>query len=504
MPGLRHQRFTLALFSAYGSMLCVIAYSFLLVPLSLAHLPLGVLGLWFLTLQTSRYMELIDLGISGASLRLMAQSHGTPADYRRMVTCSFGFQLAQGSLIAGVGFFGSNLLAQLLVTDPSLRPTLSKFIFWIFILNGVRFSLRIFPNLIRLNQSQHLLNLLSTLGVSFNLGLLAFGFFQGWGTHAFLAGFVAEWVAQSIGPILIVLFHRNLTHRLQFSYPTWTHWRSLTGLGFSIFQINSFRFILESAPLVLAGRFFGPDASAIWSIATRAGTCIRDLLGQIHISAAPAFYDLMAKGERAKLSAAFTRLSTISLSLGLLLFVAYGLWNESFVQLWTHAKCQLPPYLSFLLGFILWIQIWNAWSVEASLSLIKTKFLSTAFFWEFLFFVVAVLAFRPFGLTGIACASLLAAFLGSFPRGLRLFRELWSSAFLGRPVLPFVGFGFVALFLVVAPGNAALHFLNLDICGFVIGVFITGAVLLPIWVIWLKPSWLKEIISGRFRSPISS
>jgi O-antigen/teichoic acid export membrane protein len=275
-------------------------------------------------------------------------------------------------------------------------------------------------------------------------------------------------------------------------------------LGFSIFQINSFRFILESAPLVLAGRFFGPDASAIWSIATRAGSCIRDLLGQIHISAAPAFYDLMAKGERAKLSAAFTRLSTMSLSLGLLLFIAYGLWNESFVQLWTHAKCQLPPYLSFLMGIILWIQIWNAWSVEASLSLIKTKVLSTAFLWEFLFFVIAVLAFRPFGLTGIACASLLAAFLGSFPRGLRLFRDLWSSAYLGRPLIPFVGFGFAAVILVTASANACLHFLSLDIHGFVIGVFAAGTVLLSVWVIWLKPSWLKEIISGRFRFPISS
>lgn len=504
MPGLRHQRFTLALFSAYGSMLCVIAYSFLLVPLSLAHLPLGILGLWFLALQTSRYMELIDLGISGASLRLMAQSHGTPLDYQRMVTCSFGFQLAQGSLIAGAGFFGSDLLAQLLVTDSSLRPILSKFIFWIFVLNGARFSLRIFPNLIRLNQAQHLLNLLSTLGVGLNLALLTYGFFQGWGIHAFLAGFVAEWGAQSLGPILIVLFYRNLTHRLQFSSPAWTHWRSLTGLGFSIFQINSFRFILESAPLVLAGRFFGPDMSAIWSIATRAGTCIRDLLGQIHISAAPAFYDLMAKGERAKLSAAFTRLSTMSLSLGLLLFIAYGLWNESFVQLWTHEKCQLPPYLSFLMGIILWIQIWNAWSVEASLSLIKTKVLSTAFLWEFLFFVVAVLAFRPFGLTGVACASLLAAFLGSFPRGLRLFRELWSSAYLGRPLLPFVGFGLVSLILVAASANACLHFLNLDIRGFFIGVFSTGMVLLSVWVIWLKPSWLKEITSGRFRFSSSS
>ena len=300
------------------------------------------------------------------------------------------------------------------------------------------------------------------------------------------------------------MFRRDLTHRLQLSVPTWTHWHSLTGLGFSIFQINSFRFILESAPLVLAGRFFGPDASAIWSIATRAGSCVRDLLGQIHISAAPAFYDLMAKGERAKLSAAFTRLSTISLSLGLLLFLAYGFWNESFVALWTHAKCQLPPHLSLLIAVFLWIQIWNAWSVEASLSLIQTKVLSTAFLWEFLFFVIAVLAFRPFGLSGIACASLLAAFLGSFPRGVRLFRQLWSSFYLGRPLLPFAVLGFVALISVPATASVTLHFLNLDIRGFIIGVFITGTVLLPIWVIWLKPSWLKEIISGRFRLPASS
>jgi hypothetical protein len=121
-----------------------------------------------------------------------------------------------------------------------------------------------------------------------------------------------------------------------------------------------------------------------------------------------------------------------------------------------------------------------------------------------LFFVVAVLAFRPFGLTGVACASLLAAFLGSFPRGLRLFRELWNSAYLGRPLLPFVGFGFVALILVAASANACLHFLNLDIRGFVIGVFATGTVLLSVWVFWLKPSWLKEIIAGRFRLPTSS
>ena len=504
MPGLRHQRFTLALFSAYGSMLCVIAYSFLLVPLALAYLPLSILGLWFLALQASRYMELIDLGISGASLRLMAQSHATPLDYRRMVTCSFGFQLAQGSLIAGAGFFASAPLAQLLVTDPSLRPILSKFIFWVFMLNGARFSLRIFPNLIRLNQSQHLLNLLSTVGVGFNLGLLAFGFFQGWGFHAFLAGFTAEWAAQSIGPILIVLFHRNLTHRLQFSPPTWTHWRSLTGLGFSIFQINSFRFVLESAPLVLAGRFFGPDASAVWSISTRAGSCIRDLLGQIHISAAPAFYDLMARGDRAKLSSAFTRLSTISLSLGLLLFLAYGIWNEPFVALWTHAKCQLPPHLSLLLAVILWIQIWNAWAVEASLSLIQTKVLSTAFLWEFLVFVISVLAFRPLGLSGIAFASLFAAFLGSFPRGLRLFRELWNSSYVGRPVLSFALLGLGALISVAASATMALHLLTPDIRGFVIGVCVTTTVLLALWGIWLNPLWLKGIISGRFRLETSS
>ena len=497
MPGLRHQRFILALFSSYGTIICVIAYSFLLVPISLAHLPLGILGLWFLALQAARYFELIDLGISAASLRLVAQSLATPLDYRKMVTCSLGFQLVQGALIAAAGFFGSDLLAQLLVTDPSLRPILSKFIFWIFVLNGARFSLRIFPNLIRVNQAQHLLNLLSTLGVGFNLGLLTFGFFQGWGIHAFLAGFVAEWGAQSIGPILIVLFHRNLTHRLQFSPPTWTQWRSLTGLGFSIFQINSFRFILESAPLVLAGRFFGPDASAIWSIATRAGTCIRDLLGQIHISAAPAFYELMAKGERAKFGAAFTRLSTISLSLGLLLFFAYGLWNDTFVQLWTLAKCQLPPHLSLLLAGVLWIQIWNAWSVEASLSLIKTKILSTAFVWELLFFVVAVVAFRPLGLTGIACASFLAALLGSFPRGVRLFRQLWCLAYLGRPLLPFAVFGFVSLISVITSVGFALHFLNLDIRGFVIGVFATATVSASTWVIWMQPSWLMQTILGR-------
>ena len=80
MRGLRHQRFTLALASGYLSLLCVVGYSFLLVPLSLAHVSLGILGLWFLGLQACRYLELVDLGISGASLRLISQAELDPED----------------------------------------------------------------------------------------------------------------------------------------------------------------------------------------------------------------------------------------------------------------------------------------------------------------------------------------------------------------------------------------------------------------------------------------
>ena len=103
MRGFRHQRFTLALASGYLSLLCTVGYSFLLVPLSLAHVSMGVLGLWFLGLQASRYLELVDLGISGASLRLISQTKFSPQEYRKTMSAAWLVQMAQGMMIAGAG-----------------------------------------------------------------------------------------------------------------------------------------------------------------------------------------------------------------------------------------------------------------------------------------------------------------------------------------------------------------------------------------------------------------
>ena len=138
---------------------------------------------------------------------------------------------------------------------------------------------------------------------------------------------------------------RDLPHRLVLARPGAAELKALSRFGLAVFRMNSTRFLLESAPLVLAGRFLGPESSAIWSIVSRAGTCLRDLLAQIQISAAPAFYDLIAKGERARMNQAFTRLSTLSLSLGLVLLSMFAAWDPAFVFLWTSGKCTSPSYL---------------------------------------------------------------------------------------------------------------------------------------------------------------
>lgn len=497
MRGLRHQRFTLALASGYFSLLCTVGYSFLLVPLSLAHVSMGVLGLWFLGLQACRYLELVDLGISGASLRLISQAKFNPGEYGKTLSAAWLLQMAQGMCIAGAGWLGSGGLARLLVTDPNNQKQLADFIFWIFLLNGIRFGLRLFPNLLRVNQLQHLLNFLTSLGILANLGILAVGMLQGAGPASFLWGFGAEWMIQTLGPLLVVVMRRDLPHHLRLGRPGLPELKALYRFGLAVFQMNSLRFLLESAPLVLAGRFFGPESSAVWSIVTRAGTCLRDLLAQIQISAAPAFYDLMARGERDRMNQAFTRLSTASLSLGCVLLAMFAVWDSAFVLLWTSQKCSPPALLPTLVACILWMQIWNAWSAEASVSLFRTRPLATAYLQEVAVFIVAFAAVGRWGLVELAGASLFASLTSSFPRGIILFRELWDKSALHRGMTVLLGRGFITMALLVGAAQACLNLVPPgSLSAFGSGVLITGLLALAGWAIWLGPSWLAGLARG--------
>jgi O-antigen/teichoic acid export membrane protein len=497
MRGIRHQRFTLALASGYFALLCTVGYSFLLVPLSLAHVSLGTLGLWFLGLQACRYLELIDLGISGASLRLISQSKFQPEEYRKTMASAWCVQVAQGCFIAGAGWIGSGFLARLLVTDAENQGPLADFIFWIFFLNGIRFGLRIFPNLLRVNQLQHLLNLLTSLGILANLGVLAVTMLQGFGPASFLWGFAAEWAIQALGPVILVATRGDLTHRLELGRPSGSDLRALSRFGLAVFQMNSLRFLLESAPLILAGRFFGPEASAAWSIVARAGTCLRDLLAQIQISAAPAFYDLMARGERSRMNQAFTRLSAASLSLGWVLLTMFAVWDSVFVSLWTSGKCVAPPLLPTLIAGILWMQIWNAWSAEASVSLLRTRPMAMAFLQEGAVFLLVFAIFGRWGLVELAAASLLASLTSSFPRGMVLFRELWDKSALSRGTLILLGRGVLTvglLWLAAISWQALFPPINLQAFG--LGVLATGLLALVGWGLWLGPSWLMGLARG--------
>lgn len=497
MRGFRHQRFTLALASGYLALLCTVGYSFLLVPLSLAHVSLGVLGLWFLGLQACRYLELVDLGISGASLRLISQAKFSPEEYRKTMTAAWLVQMAQGLGIAGVGWMGSESLARLLVTDAANRQQLAGFIFWIFLLNGIRFGLRIFPNLLRVNQLQHLLNVLTSFGILANLGVLAGAMLRGWGPTSFLWGFAAEWVIQTLGPLIWVAVRRDLPHRLQLGLPGLSELKALSRFGLAVFQMNSLRFLLESAPLVLAGRFFGPESSAVWSIVARAGTCLRDLLAQIQISAAPAFYDLMARGERKRMNQAFTRLSTASLSLGWVLLGMFAAWDSAFVLLWTSGKCLPPSLLPAFVACILWMQIWNAWSAEASVSLFRTRPLAIAYLQEAAVFMAAFALVGRWGLVELAGASLFASLTSSFPRGIILFRELWDKTALPRGMTKLLGRGILALGLLWWTARGYQELMPpVTLQTFGLGVSITGLLALMGWGLWLGPSWLASLARG--------
>jgi len=329
-----------ALASGLVGTLCNILYGFSFVPLCLAFLPLENFGLWALMLQLVRYLDMLDVGVSGAVFRLFSEANQS-LDRDKIYNLWTSSLLVQGAQGAAIFFIGILLLAPVadfFKLNQAIRSDFFEVSQVVLFLAGIRFALRPFGMLARSHHLHHRLNLLVPIALLGGLAVLFFGLNAGWGMWALAGSFFWEWLFFSWGPVVIVLKERVVPALRFWRFPGWLNLRRLFVFGSKLFLVQLSILVTHSMPLVISSRMGGLEAGAVWAIGSRVANLIREILTQIDSAAAPGIFSVASRQDEDGLKKALINLAKFSLLAGSALGAMYAIWNHSFVALWTEER----------------------------------------------------------------------------------------------------------------------------------------------------------------------
>jgi len=451
MARLKH--YTLALASGYLLLGSNIAYGLVMVPMALAYLGKPSFGMWAIVVQVGAFLELTDLGMTGAFSRIIIEYKSRPdrGEYASLVkTMGLVFCL-QGMVIALLGWVGAPWIARGFRIDPGQEALFIAFLRTYLTLYGAALPLRIFPQMLYAHLRSDLINLAMLAGLVTGFGVLWAGLRAGFGLWA---------MAMAFGASTLVVFALNLTNALRQGVmppgllgARWSgsRFREVFDYGKDRFLVAAGFSVLQSAPTLLVTRFLGLEAGAVWTVGTRLHSLCVQLVSRISDLAQPALAEMYVGGELTRLRERLSGLLEVSLLVAALLGTGLAFLNADFVREWTGGSVEwdrrLDPLLGlWLLVIVLQRSLWLPVGASRQLGFMRFVYFIEALMMLGFSTVLIPWTRSPVGiLIGIVAASMLASVPFSLRRGAQILRTS-AGSLLAKPM---------AGFLIVMPLLAA-------------------------------------------------
>ncbi|HMP81600.1 MAG TPA: oligosaccharide flippase family protein [Verrucomicrobiota bacterium] len=428
----RLKNYTRSLASGYALMAVNIVYSLAMIPLALTHLDQSVFGIWAVVVQIGVFLQLTDLGMTGAFVRILIE-HKDATDrknYASVIKTMWMVFCLQGVVIGCLGWFLAPLLGKLFKIDPELQPLFTDFMRVYLAIFGLTIGVKVFELTLSAHQRNDLVNLNSMLGFAAGFAVLWLGLRSGWGlwavvwaygTIVLLSSFLSAWQSRRNGVLpsglMAVRFSRERFQEV-FDY------------GKDRFLVTAGYVALQAAPTFLVTRFLGLEAAAAWMVGTRAFYLCVQAVGRLCDFAYPAFAEMYVRNELARLKNRFISLLDITVLTAGLLGVAIALLNTDFVTVISRGVIVWDSRLDPLLGLWLITVIIRktAWlPIGASMRLGFMRFVDVA---EALVMIVGVVIILTWNdtLQGALLGVLLASFLGGAPYCIRRSGQILNVA----------------------------------------------------------------------------
>ncbi|MFZ4483194.1 MAG: lipopolysaccharide biosynthesis protein [Chthoniobacterales bacterium] len=415
----RAGHFTRGLSASWLATFVTVAYSLASVPIALRHLDVEEFGLFMLMMQVAGYLTLIELGMSGASARILID-HKDASDrraYAEILSTSALVCAAQAGLILLIGFAAAPVVPLLFSIPEPLHAVAGHLLRWLSLAFAIGTGLRIFSSVLYANRRIDLVNLLMSLVPLLGLLLMWLVLSAGGGLQWLPIAFIPP--ALVAGGLAAAACWRLglLPRRGEWRAPAFNRFREMFALGRDIFLVNAGMQVLEASQLMIVSRSMGLGAAAIWSVSTKLFTLIFQLGTKIEASAVVFFSEMMARGEKDLLRLRFRQIYQLSASLAAASLAFAVAINREFVSVWAEPTLAWSTGAGTLLAVLTFVAVATRCQVDLIIHTKDIRALRYILLLEAAVFVLAALwAGRVFGFPGILATSLVCAlaFRGSY------------------------------------------------------------------------------------------
>jgi O-antigen/teichoic acid export membrane protein len=461
---------TRGVFFAYVALLAQVSYSFLSVPIALAHLSTTEFGMWALISTISSFLVLAELGMTESFMRYLFECKDgkDPERYGRLFTASC---LALG-LVAMVIFVGGVLVAFVSAPVFGIPIEMRRDFTWVMIGASGSAAIVMASKMsgvpLILHHRQDLSEIAQIALFVIRLVVIFLAFRAGWGIYSLLAVEVAGliWIV----PFNIWMCLRNgyFPRSGTLALPSRAEWSEIRNYSLSTFMIQIGGTVLAGLPQLLISSYVGLSAAGMWTIYTRVFRILRDIVFRPFGIAVPMLIDLFAKGSVPRSVQRWSQVTQLVVAGAGLLFTVAAANNGKFVYLWTglESEWNFGMQLSIAAYFMSYVVAGCSYGVIS----FSTKFGIARIIPISQAVIIAIVSYpvaEQAGIAGIILVSAIGFLLGMLFFGMRQLglatgespRGLFLSA-MARPlmIVPLIASGawWIASQTSVVPGYSGL------------------------------------------------
>lgn len=422
------------------------AVTLALTPFILRELGTARYGIWILTSSLIGYYGLLDLGFRAGVTQYLTR-YLAVGDYVKASECISSAVAVLGSL--GCGMFLLSLGAAYWAPRVfDLPPGMEREAFWCILVVGcssaIQFGLQPFTSVFTATQRFDLASLIGVVTRVMTAGAIVFSLKSGWGLIGVSAStclvsaidYVVRWqVARRLAPQLEVALRHS----------SWRRVREIGAFGAWNFLASINGFVYQHVPNLLIGSTMPIAGVGFYALATGLTRQINSVLSPIPQVLYPAATELHVRGDHQGLERLYHDGTRLMLLVMVSVVLIAGFWAEDFYRLWIGQKyLTAGPFSSVALLFqILLISVFTSYSSAIANQVLvgagHVRVVATLLICGSVVNLILTIALiRPYGLVGVAVATVIASVLGDLVAmpllvqrtlGLsaaRMFRHAWT------------------------------------------------------------------------------
>lgn len=370
-----------------------------------------------LMLQVAGYFTLIELGMSGATARILMdyKDHPENGDYGSVILTGSLVFVMQASIIAVVGLVSAPWVVNVVGVPTNLVSVAIYLLRWLCVTFAVATGLKVFGSLLYANKHLDLLNAITGGTVLIGLVLMAAILASGAGLRGLVVMFVLQ-ISLTVLFQIIACWRLKLLPRWGcWGRPTFARFVELFRLAKDFFLVSMGTQVLEASQLIIVTRTMGLAAAAAWSVSTKIFALIFQLLTKIQGTGVVFLSEMMVRGESQRLENRFRQICQITAALAAVTLAMAVAVNQPFVSAWAKPSLAWGMSLSALMAVLVFLNAVTRCHVDLIIHTKSIMALRYIYFLEAAAFVGLSLWLSPkIGFYGVLLPALTCLVLARF------------------------------------------------------------------------------------------